>query len=95
VQRQAIVRMIESGPIPAIHGVVRWRLIDLSQWIYEEFRIAVATATLSRSFARWLPQALSTTPPSCAGRGSHRGFLKKVPSAPGEVGGEKAIDVGR
>src|SRR6266436_1346454 len=36
VQRQAIVRMIESGPIPAIHGVVRWRLIDLSQWIYVE-----------------------------------------------------------
>jgi transposase len=34
VQRQAIVRMIKSGPIPAIHGVVRWRLIDLSQWIY-------------------------------------------------------------
>jgi transposase len=33
VQRQAIVRMIERGPIPAIHGVVRWRLIDLSQWI--------------------------------------------------------------
>src|SRR5450756_3006082 len=43
VQRQAIVRMIESGPIPAIHGVVRWRLIDLSQWIYEEFRITVVT----------------------------------------------------
>src|ERR1700736_4104777 len=36
-QRQAIVRMIESGPIPSIHGVVRWRLIDLSQWVYEEF----------------------------------------------------------
>src|SRR6266481_1633017 len=48
VQRQAIVRMIESGPIPAIHGVVRWRLIDLSQWIYEEFRITVAKQTLSR-----------------------------------------------
>jgi transposase len=30
VQRQAIVRIIASGPIPAIHGVVRWRLIDLS-----------------------------------------------------------------
>jgi transposase len=28
VQRQAIVRIIESGPIPAVHGVVRWRLID-------------------------------------------------------------------
>jgi hypothetical protein len=27
VQRQAIVRIIESGPIPAVHGLVRWRLI--------------------------------------------------------------------
>jgi hypothetical protein len=32
VQRQAIARMIESGPIPAVHGVVRWWLIDLAQW---------------------------------------------------------------
>ena len=46
VQRQAIVQMIESGPIPAIHGVVRWQLIDLSQWVY--FRITVAKQTLSR-----------------------------------------------
>src|SRR5438105_15132773 len=30
-QRQAIAGMIESGPIPAVHGVVRWRLIDLAQ----------------------------------------------------------------
>jgi transposase len=29
-QRQAIARVIESGPIPAVHGVVRWRLIDLA-----------------------------------------------------------------
>jgi hypothetical protein len=27
---------IESGPIPAVQGVVRWRLIDLAQWIFEE-----------------------------------------------------------
>src|SRR5215471_11101548 len=36
-QRQAIAGMIESGPSPAVHGVVRWRLIDLTQWIFEEF----------------------------------------------------------
>jgi transposase len=30
VQRQALARMVESGPMPAIHGVVRWRLIDLA-----------------------------------------------------------------
>src|SRR5450432_1718732 len=37
-QRQAVARMIESGPIPAVHGVVRWRLVDLAQWIFEESR---------------------------------------------------------
>ena len=30
--------IIENGPIPAVHGVVRWRLIDLIQWLWEEFR---------------------------------------------------------
>ena len=47
-QRQAVAGMIERGPIPAIHGVVRWRLIDLAQWIFEEFRITMAKQTLSR-----------------------------------------------
>ena len=64
VQRQAIVRMIESGPIPAIHGVVRWRLIDLSQWIYEEFRITVAKQTLSRELRAGAGTASSTAGPS-------------------------------
>jgi len=75
VQRQAIVRMIESGPIPAIHGVVRWRLIDLSQLdirgVPHHGRQADAEPGASRD---GLPQALSPTPPSCASRGSHRGF---------------------
>ena len=30
-QRQAIGLMIENGPISAVHGVVRWRLVDLAQ----------------------------------------------------------------
>jgi transposase len=46
--RAALARAIESGPIPAIHGVVRWRLIDLCQWLFEEFRVTVAKQTLSR-----------------------------------------------
>ena len=29
--RQRLSEMIESGPIPAVHGVVRWRLADLMQ----------------------------------------------------------------
>jgi hypothetical protein len=31
--RAALVAIIESGPILAIHGVVRWRIVDLCQWI--------------------------------------------------------------
>lgn len=48
LHRRALARMIEEGPIPAVHGVVRWRLVDLIQWIWEEFRIVVAKQTLSR-----------------------------------------------
>jgi transposase len=62
VQRQAIARMIESGPTPAVHGVVRWRLIDLAQWIYEEFRIAVAKQTLSRELRAMGYRKLSARP---------------------------------
>ncbi|WP_374209538.1 helix-turn-helix domain-containing protein [Sinorhizobium meliloti] len=38
-QRQALVKIVERGPIPAIHGVVRWRRKDLVHWISQEFRI--------------------------------------------------------
>lgn len=46
--RAALKTILESGPIPAIHGVVRWRIVDLCQWIWEEFRISIAKQTLSR-----------------------------------------------
>ena len=47
-QRQALSKMVESGPIPSIHGVVRWRLKDLAQWIWEEFRISIDETTMGR-----------------------------------------------
>jgi transposase len=62
VHRQAIVRIIESGPIPAVHGVVRWRLIDLAQWIFEEFRITIAKQTLSRELRTMGYRKLSARP---------------------------------
>src|SRR5712671_982660 len=61
-QRHAIARLIESGPIPSVHGVVRWRLIDLSQWIYEEFRVTVAKQTLSRELRAMGYRKLSARP---------------------------------
>ena len=61
-QRQAVARMVESGPIPAVHGVVRWRLIDLAQWIFEEFRITIAKQTLSRELRAMGYRKLSARP---------------------------------
>jgi len=60
--RTALATMIESGPIPAVHGVVRWRLIDLCQWLFEEFRITVAKQTLSRELRGMGYRKLSARP---------------------------------
>ena len=47
-QRKALAQIVEDGPIPAIHGVVRWRLKDLALWIWEEFRISLDETTVGR-----------------------------------------------
>ena len=54
--------MIESCPIPAVHGVVRWPLIDLVQWIFEEFRVTIAKQTLSRELRAMGYRKLSARP---------------------------------
>jgi transposase len=47
-QRRSLARIVEEGPVPAAHGVVRWRLIDLARWVFDEFAIAISTQTVSR-----------------------------------------------
>jgi len=47
-QREALVAIVESGPILEIHGVVRWRLIDLAQWLYKEFTVSLDETTVGR-----------------------------------------------
>ena len=47
-QRQALARIVESGPIPAVHGVVRWRRKDLALWIYEEYGISLEQSSVGR-----------------------------------------------
>ena len=78
----AIVRMIESGPIPAVHGVVHWRLIDLAQWIFEEFRITIAKQTLSRELRAMGYRKLSARPRHYAqAAGAIEDFKKASPRA--------------
>ena len=47
-QLQNLVQLIEDGPIPAIHGVVRWRLVDLAGWLYDGYGVALSESRLSR-----------------------------------------------
>ena len=42
-------RLVEEGPIPAIHGVVRWRACDLIMRLHEEFGISVSDDTVYRA----------------------------------------------
>ena len=60
--RRQIAAMIEMGPIPAVHGVVRWRLVDLIQWLWEEYRIAISKQTLSRELRALDYRKLSARP---------------------------------
>ncbi len=60
--RAALAAVIESGPTPAIHGVVRWRLVDLCQWLWEEFQISVAKQTLSRELRAMGYRKISARP---------------------------------
>jgi transposase len=60
--RAALAGVIESGPIPAIHGVVRWRIIDLCQWVWDEFRISIAKQTMSRELRALGYRKLSARP---------------------------------
>ena len=47
-QRAELVQIVECGPDPEVDGVVRWRLLDLADWVWRRFGISLSEATLSR-----------------------------------------------
>lgn len=61
-QRARLAEQVEAGPIPAAHGVVRWRLIDLAQWVWDEFGLSVTRHTLSRELRALGYRKLSARP---------------------------------
>ena len=71
--RAALAAIIESGPIPAVHGVVRWRIVDLCR-ASEELGRRRQTDAEPRVARHGLPQALGSPSPSRASRRRHRGF---------------------
>jgi transposase len=44
-----LAQLVEEGPIPASHGVVRWRACDLIMQLHEKFGISVSDDTVYRA----------------------------------------------
>ncbi len=79
---EALVRVIEEGPLPAIHGVVRWRLVDLRQWVFEEFAIETSVQSLSAQLRALGYRKLSARPRHPAQNLEAQAAFKKT-STPG------------
>ena len=91
-QRAALMAIVESGPIPAIHEVVRWRLVDLCRWVLEEFRVVISKQTMSRELRAMSYRKLSARPRHHAQAVGVIGILKKWPAAVDQIAREQDID---
>jgi transposase len=81
-QRTALAAAVESGPIPAIHGVVRWRIVDLCQWAHLEFGVSLCEDTMSRALRAMGYRKLTARPRHHAqAEGAIEEFKKTSPRA--------------
>lgn len=61
-QRRLLADAVEAGPKPYLDGVVRWRLVDLVEWVQDEFGVSVSRATLGRELRAMGFRKLSARP---------------------------------
>src|SRR5262249_12427650 len=54
-----LARIVDEGPLPAIHGVVRWRACDLIMRLHEEFPLSVSDDKAPRTIAGFGDSALA------------------------------------
>lgn len=60
--RAALAAAVEEGPRLYLDGVVRWRLVDLVQWLWERFGLSVSRQTLGRELRAMGYAKLSARP---------------------------------
>ncbi|MDG6094359.1 IS630 family transposase [Acetobacter sp. AN02] len=48
----ALKTRLEDGPVPAVHGVVRWRLCDLCAWLHEAWGVSLSETRLGQIIRR-------------------------------------------
>lgn len=86
-QRQALAEKVERGPVPAVDGVVRWRLKDLVQWIFEDFGISLDETTVGRELKAMGFRKLSARPRHYAQNGKAIEDFKKLSRRAGRGAG--------
>ena len=79
--RRALEEIIKAGPIPAAHGVVRWRIIDLAQWLWDEFKVSISKQALGHELRTMGYRKLSARPRHHGQRPEDIAVFKK-PSPP-------------
>ena len=77
-QRARLAEVVETGPLPAAHGVVRWRLADLAQWVWDEFQVSVTRHTLGRELRSMGYRKLSARPRHRGQKGDDIAVFKKT-----------------
>jgi transposase len=60
--RAALAAAVEAGPRPCLDGVVRWRLVNLAQWLWERVGLSVSRQTLGRELRAMGYAKLSARP---------------------------------
>jgi transposase len=88
-QRAALVEKVKAGAVPYLDGVVRWRLVDLAQWLWEEFGLSVSRQTLGRELHALGFRKLSARPRHYAQDPEAMAAFKKT-SPPSCAGSQRA-----
>jgi hypothetical protein len=74
---------VERGPDPAVQGVVRWRVIDLVHWLWEQFAVPVSKQTLSRElrklgYRKFRPDPITTRKTQTQSRRLKKGVCRRA-----------------
>lgn len=57
-----IAELVETGPDPDVHGVVRWRCVDLAAVIHAEFGVSLAETSVGQTLRALGYRKLSARP---------------------------------
>lgn len=90
--RQALAAIVESGPELDIDGVVRWRLVDLKQWIWRQFAISLDERSVSRALKAMAFVKLTARPRHYA---QEEGAVEDFKKTPRQSGGNPGQTPGR